>query len=38
LASKGKARCGLDLTGAMEESPHGPSKLPLLKKVGALEQ
>jgi predicted heme/steroid binding protein len=35
--SGGRARCGLDLTEVMdEESPHGRSKLPLLKKVGAL--
>src|SRR4051794_23147413 len=37
--SEGRARCGLDLTKVMdEESPHGRSKLPLLKKVGTLEE
>ncbi len=36
--SAGRARCGLDLTEVIdEESPHGRSKLPLLKKVGTLE-
>jgi predicted heme/steroid binding protein len=36
--SGGRAHCGLDLTRVMdEESPHGRSKLPLLKKVGTLE-
>ena len=38
LPSEGRARCGLDLTEVMdEESPHGRSKLQLLKKVGTLE-
>ena len=35
--SGGRARCGLDLTEVIEESPHGRSKLQLLKKVGNLE-
>ena len=36
--SGGRARCGLDLTGVIDESPHGRSKLQLLKKVGALKE
>lgn len=36
--SGGRARCGLDLTEVIDESPHGKSKLRLLKKVGALEE
>lgn len=35
--SGGRARCGLDLTDVIDESPHGRSKLQLLKKVGALD-
>ena len=35
--SGGRARCGLDLTDVIDESPHGRSKLRLLKKVGVLE-
>ena len=35
--SGGRARCGLDLTDVIDESPHGRSKLRLLKKVGTLE-
>ncbi len=36
--SMGRARCGLDLTEVIdEESPHGRSKLQLLKKIGTLE-
>lgn len=35
--SGGRARCGLDLTEVIDESPHGKSKLRLLKKVGTLE-
>ena len=31
-------RCGLDLTNLVDESPHGRSKLRLLKKVGTLER
>ena len=34
--SGGRARCGLDLTEVIDESPHGRSKLQLLKKVGTL--
>ena len=37
LPSGGRARCGLDLTEVIDESPHGRSKLQLLKKVGVLE-
>ncbi len=36
LPSGGRARCGLDLTQVIDESPHGRSKLQLLKKVGTL--
>ena len=36
LPSGGRARCGLDLTEVIDESPHGRSKLQLLKKVGTL--
>ncbi len=38
LPSGGRARCGLDLTEVIDESPHGRSKLQLLRKVGTLEQ
>ncbi len=39
IPSGGRARCGLDLTEVIDnESPHGRSKLPLLKKVGTLAQ
>ena len=39
IPSGGRARCGLDLTEVIDkESPHGRSKLQLLKKVGTLEQ
>jgi predicted heme/steroid binding protein len=39
LPSGGRARCGFDLTKVMdEESPHGRSKLALLKKVGTLAE
>ena len=34
--SGGRARCGLDLSDVIDESPHGKSKLRLLKKVGSL--
>jgi predicted heme/steroid binding protein len=34
--SGGRARCGLDLSDVIDESPHGESKLRLLKKVGSL--
>jgi predicted heme/steroid binding protein len=38
LPSGGRARCGLDLTEVIDnESPHGRSKLQLLKKVGTLD-
>ena len=37
LPSGGRARCGLDLTEVIDESPHGRSKLQLLEKVGTLE-
>ena len=37
ITSGGRARCGLDLTEVIDESPHGRSKLELLKKVGTLE-
>lgn len=36
--SDGRARCGLDLTDVIDESPHGRTKLQLLEKVGALER
>jgi predicted heme/steroid binding protein len=35
--SGGRARCGLDLSDVIDESPHGKSKLRLLKKVGSLK-
>ena len=35
--SGGRARCGLDLTDVIGESPHGKSKLQLLKKVGTVQ-
>jgi predicted heme/steroid binding protein len=38
IPSGGRARCGLDLSEVINESPHGRSKLQLLKKVGTLEQ
>jgi predicted heme/steroid binding protein len=37
VTSGGRARCGFDLTEVIDESPHGRSKLELLKKVGTLE-
>lgn len=37
-SSGGKARCGKDLSGVINESPHGKSKLKLLKEVGILIQ
>lgn len=38
IPSGGRARCGLDLTEVIDkESPHGRSKLQLLKKVGTLQ-
>jgi len=36
IPSGGRARCGLDLTDVIDESPHGRSKLQLLKHVGTL--
>jgi predicted heme/steroid binding protein len=36
--SGGRACCGLDLSDVIDESPHGKSKLQLLKKVGALKE
>src|SRR5215208_1114825 len=36
LPSGGRARCGFDLTEVIDESPHGRSKLDLLRKVGTL--
>ena len=38
VPSGGRARCGLDLTEVIDESPHGRSKLDLLRKVGNLMQ
>jgi predicted heme/steroid binding protein len=38
IPSGGRACCGLDLTEVIDESPHGRSKLQLLKKVGNLIQ
>jgi predicted heme/steroid binding protein len=38
VPSGGRARCGLDLTEVIDESPHGRSKLNLLQKVGNLIQ
>jgi predicted heme/steroid binding protein len=38
VPSEGRARCGLDLTEVIDESPHGRSKLNLLQKVGNLIQ
>ncbi len=35
--SDGRARCGLDLTQVIEDSPHGRSKLQLLEKIGNLK-
>src|SRR5215203_6300427 len=35
--SGGRARCGLDLTDVIDESPHGKSKLQLLKKAGTVQ-
>ena len=37
VTSGGRARCGFDLTEVIDESPHGRSKLELLKNVGILE-
>jgi len=36
--SGGKARCGKDLSEAINESPHGKSKLKYLKEVGTFQR
>jgi len=36
VPSGGQARCGYDLTDVIDESPHGRSKLQLLRNVGTL--
>jgi predicted heme/steroid binding protein len=36
IPSNGRASCGRDLTEVIDESPHGRSKLQLLKKIGTL--
>ncbi len=33
----GRARCGMDLTEVIDESPYGRSKQQLLKKVGTFD-
>ena len=38
IPSGGRTRCGLGLTEVIDESPHGRSKLNLLRKVGNLIQ
>ena len=38
LPSNGQAGCGRDLSEVINQSPHGRSKLVLLKVVGKLEQ
>lgn len=38
VTSQGQAHCGLDLTDAIQKSPHGKSKLQGLTQVGTLEQ
>jgi predicted heme/steroid binding protein len=35
--SGGRAHCGVDLTDVIDESPHGKSKLRLLKQVGTVQ-
>jgi predicted heme/steroid binding protein len=37
-SSAGKASCGRDLSDTINESPHGKSKLKLLKEIGKLRQ
>lgn len=37
-SSAGKASCGKDLSSVINESPHGKSKLRLLKEIGKLSQ
>jgi len=36
--SGGRAKCGKDLSEAIQQSPHGKSKLKLLKEIGPLQQ
>ena len=36
--SGGRAKCGKDLSEALKQSPHGKSKLRLLKEIGPLQQ
>lgn len=36
--SGGRAKCGKDLSEVIKQSPHGKSKLKLLKEIGLLEQ
>ncbi len=36
VPSNGRASCGYDLTEVIDESPHGQSKLQLLRKIGTL--
>lgn len=36
--SGGRAKCGKDLSEAIKQSPHGKSKLKLLKEIGPLQQ
>lgn len=36
VPSNGRATCGNDLTEVIDESPHGRSKLQLLRKIGTL--
>lgn len=36
--SGGRARCGKDLSEVILQSPHGKSKLKLLKEIGPLQQ
>ncbi len=36
--SGGRAKCGKDLSEVIKQSPHGKSKLKLLKEIGPLQQ
>lgn len=36
--SGGRAKCGKDLSEVIKQSPHGKSKLKLLKEIGRLQQ
>ncbi len=36
--SGGRAKCGKDLSEVIKQSPHGKSKLKLLKEIGQLQQ